>query len=92
MRVVDHHVSCGATHITQRIGEEHLAVEALKRGIALKEQHPGVTQHRRSGLHLALLAVQFELVGRGVMLQFLARLKRVAAGCHHWLLIDWRKP
>src|ERR1039457_5876360 len=30
VRVVDHHAGCGATHITQSIGEKNLTVEKLE--------------------------------------------------------------
>ncbi len=36
MRVVDHHALRGAVGVPHRIGEKHLAVEALKGGIDLK--------------------------------------------------------
>src|SRR5215468_6762984 len=55
MGVVNHDPLRRAPHITQRLGEKHLAIEPLERRIALKKQHPRVTQHRRSRLHLALL-------------------------------------
>jgi len=45
MRVVDHHALDGATHVSQRIGEKHLAIEALERGVDLEEQHARVAQH-----------------------------------------------
>src|ERR1039457_4789976 len=45
----------GATHVTQRIGEKHLAVESPEGGVALEEQHPRIAQHGGSGLHPALL-------------------------------------
>src|SRR3984957_1996905 len=32
VRVIDHHPSRGATHVTQRIGEKHLAVETPEGG------------------------------------------------------------
>src|SRR5450432_2908119 len=47
VRVIDHHSRCGATHVTQRIGEKHLAVETPEGWVALEEQHPRVTQDRR---------------------------------------------
>ena len=39
VRVVDHHALRRTAHVTQRIGEENFAVEALERGIDLEKQH-----------------------------------------------------
>jgi hypothetical protein len=69
----------GATHVTQRIGEKHLAVESPEGGVALEEQHPRIAQHGGSGLHPALLGAQFEIVGRRVMLHLLAGRKIILA-------------
>ena len=52
VRVIDHHAGRAAAEVSERVGEEYLAVEALKGWIELKEQHPRVTQHGRGGLHL----------------------------------------
>jgi hypothetical protein len=79
VRVIDHDAGCGATQITQRIGEKHFAVETPEGGIALEEQHPRVAQHRRRGLHLAFLAAQLELMRRRVVLHLLARRKIILA-------------
>src|ERR1700693_1518391 len=79
VRVIDHDASGRATHETQRLGEKHLAVETPKVWITLEEQHPRIAQHRRRGLHPAFLAAQFEIVGRRVMLNFLARRKIILA-------------
>src|SRR5216683_7039428 len=38
MGVVDHHALHHATHVAQRIGEKHLAVESLEPGADLEEQ------------------------------------------------------
>src|SRR6516225_9223217 len=69
MRVIDHHAGRGAAHITQRFGQKYLAVETLERRITLEEQHARIAQHGRSGLHLAFLAGQFQLMRRGVVLK-----------------------
>src|SRR5229473_8412744 len=45
MRVIDHDAPSGAGEVTECLGEKHLAVETLKRRVALKEQHPRVAQH-----------------------------------------------
>src|SRR5471030_907593 len=79
MRVIDHHASGRATHESQRLGEKHLAVETPEVWITLEEQRPRIAQHRRCSLHLALLAAQLELVGRCVVLKFLARRERILA-------------
>src|SRR5208283_3854326 len=62
VRIVDHDAGAGASHVTQRVGEKHLTVEALKRRVTLKEQHPRVAQDSRGGLHLALLAGESDFV------------------------------
>src|SRR5476649_873148 len=59
VRVIDHHSGRGATYVTQRIGEKHLAVETPEVGVALEEQHSRIAQHRRCSLHLAFPAAQF---------------------------------
>ena len=41
---------------------EDFAIEALKRCVALKEQHARVAPHGRSGLYFAFLSSQFECV------------------------------
>src|ERR1700693_829933 len=38
MRVVDHHALHHATHVAQRIGEKHFALESLEPGVDLEEQ------------------------------------------------------
>jgi hypothetical protein len=45
MRVVDHHALDHAARISQRVGQKHLAIEALKRGIDLEKQHTRIAQH-----------------------------------------------
>jgi len=70
--VVDHDALRAATEIPQRFGEEDFAIEALKRCVALKEQHARVAQHGRSGLYFAFLSSQFECMRRSIVLQFLA--------------------
>jgi hypothetical protein len=72
VRVIDHDASCGATPVTQRIGEKHLAVETPEVWVTLEEQHPRIAQHRRCSLHFAFPAVQFELVRRRVVLNLFA--------------------
>src|SRR6202162_3751101 len=79
VRVIDHDASCGATPITQRIGEKHLAVETPEVGVALEEQHSRIAQHRRRGLHFAFPAAQFHLVRRRVVLNLLAWRERIMA-------------
>ena len=79
VRVIDHDASGRATHESQRLSEKYLAVETPEVWITLEEQHPRIAQHRRCGLHLALLAAQLELVGRRVMLNFLAGRKIILA-------------
>ena len=37
VRVIDHDADRGATHVTQRIGEKHLAVETPEGGVALEK-------------------------------------------------------
>ena len=96
MRVIDPDASRRAGKVTECLGEEHLAVETLKRRVALKEQHPRVAQHPRRSLHLALLAGQLDFVrGRperickpDLMLQFLARLEAILARRHDRRLSD----
>ena len=68
MRVVNHDALHHAAHVAQRVGEKHLAVESLERGIDLEEQQARITQHRRSGLRLVLPAAHFDGVRRGVVL------------------------
>lgn len=70
--VVDHDALRAATEIPQRFGEKDFAIEALKRCVALKEQHARVAQHGRSGLYFAFLSSQFEFMRRSIVLQFLA--------------------
>ena len=88
MRVIDHDAGRAAREVPQRLGEKHLAVKTLEARVALKEQHPRITQHGRRGLHLALFATQSDFVRRGVMLQLLARGELVTAGSHHRRLPD----
>src|SRR6516225_6682297 len=79
VRVVDHDPLRDAAQVAQRLGQKHLAIEALKTWIALEKQHPRITQNRRGGLHLALLSGQLELVRRRVMLELLSGLEGVLA-------------
>ena len=88
VRVIDHDAFARAAEVAHRIGQKHLAVETLKRRVALKEHHPRVAQHARCGLHLALLAGQLDLVRRRVMLHLLARLEVVLARRHNGRLPD----
>src|SRR5450759_3959783 len=60
MRVVDHHALRSAAHVAQRIGEKHLAIEPLERGMDLEKQHARIAQHRRGGLCLVLPATHFD--------------------------------
>src|SRR5438105_6264805 len=77
VRVIDHHPSGRATHVSQRLSEKNLAVETPEVWITLEEQHPRVTQDSRCGLHLPLLAAQFEFVGRCVVLNLFTRRERI---------------
>ena len=86
--VVDHHASRHSPEVAQGFGEKHLAVETLKGGIHLEEQHARIAQDRRGRLHLAALAAQLELVRRGVVLNFFAWLEMVVSGRHDGLLSD----
>src|SRR5205807_6253831 len=86
--VVDEHASRRAPEVAQGFGEKHLAVETLKGGIHLKEQHARIAQDRRGRLHLAALAAQLELVRRGVVLHFFAWLEMIVSGRRDGLLSD----
>ena len=88
MRVVDHHALHGAAHVTQRIGEKHLAIEALKRGIDLEEQHARVAQHSRGGLRLVLAPAHLDQVRRRVVLHLHTRLEVILARRHNRRLAD----
>lgn len=92
VRVIDHDTGGGATQVTQRLGEKHLAVEALKGGVALEEQRPRITQHRRCGLHFAFPAAQFEFVWGRVMLHLLAGREIILARGHRRRLPDSMPP
>src|SRR5215472_15247633 len=65
--VVDHDALRAASEIPQRFGEKDFAIEALKRCVALKEQHARVAQHGRSSLHFAFLPGEFEFMGRSIV-------------------------
>jgi hypothetical protein len=67
--VIDHDPTADAAEKTQDIGQEHLAIEALERGVALKEQHPRVAQDGGCRLRRLLLAGDLNPMWRGVMLQ-----------------------
>jgi hypothetical protein len=88
VRIVDHDAFAGAAEVAHCIGQKHLAVKTLKRRVALKEQHPRVTQHTGCGLHLPFLAGESDLVRRGVVLHLLARLEVVLARRHDGRLPD----
>ena len=88
MRVVDHHALGRAACIAQRVGEKHLAVESLKRGIDLEEQHARITQHRRGSLRFVLPAAHFHFVRRRVVLHLYARLEVILARRHDRRLPD----
>ncbi len=62
MRVIDHHAFDSASHVSQRIGEKHLAIEPLKRGTDLEKQQARITQHRRGGLRLMFPAADLDFV------------------------------
>jgi hypothetical protein len=62
-----------------RVAAKYPAIETPEVWITLEEQHPRIAQHRRGGLHLALLAAQFEFVGRRVVLNLLTRRERILA-------------
>src|SRR5262249_24919689 len=80
VRVVDQDALGRSAKVAQRLGQEDFAVETLERRVTLKEQHPRVTQHGRGGLDVALLAGDFGLVRRSVMLQFFSGLEVIVAG------------
>ena len=82
MRVVDHHALGSAAYVTQCVGEEHLAIEPLKRGVDLEEQQVRVAQYRRSGLRFVLPAAHLDCVWRGIVLQLDARLEMILARGH----------
>ena len=67
--VIDHDPTANAAEKTQRVGQEHLAIEALERGIALKEQHPRVAQDGGCRLRRLFLAGDFNQMWRGIMLK-----------------------
>jgi hypothetical protein len=92
VRVVDQHAGRSAREVTQRVGEEHLAVKTLKGRVALKEQHPRVTQHGRGGLYLALLAGQLHFVRGSVVLHLLAGREVVPAHGRDGRLADAMPP
>ena len=85
-------LGCGTTCIAQRLVEKYLAVKTPEGGIALEEQHPRIAQHRRGGLYPAFLAAQFELVGRRVVLQFLAGRKVILSRRRGWRVADSVPP
>jgi len=88
MGVVDHHSLHDAVHIAHRIGEKHLAVESLKGGVDLKEQHARVTEHGRGSLRFILPAADFHFMRRGVVLHFHAGLEVILARGHNRRLPD----
>ena len=88
MRVVDHHALRRAVHVAHRIGEKHLAVEALKGGRDLKEQHARITEHGRGGLRFILPAADFHFVRRSVVLHFHAGLEVILARGYNRRLPD----
>ena len=88
MRVIDHHPFRRAVHIAHRIGEKHLAVEALKGGVDLKEQHARITEHCRGGLRFILPAAHFHFMRRRVVLHLHAGLEMVLARGHNRRLPD----
>ena len=88
VRVIDHHALRRAVHIAHRVGEKHLAVESLKGGGDLKEQHARVTEHGRGGLRLILPATHFHFMRRGVVLHLHAGLEVILARGHNRRLPD----
>jgi hypothetical protein len=88
MRVVDHHAFHRAAHVTQGVGEKHLAIETLERGIDLEKQHARIAQHRRGGLRLVLPAAHLDFVRRRVVLHLHARLEVILARRHDRCLPD----
>jgi hypothetical protein len=75
-------------HPSQRIGEKHLAIEALERGVDLEEQHPRIAQHPGGRLRLVLPAADLYLVRRGVVLHLHARFEMILARGHDGQLSD----
>ena len=67
--VIDQDPTANPSEKTQGVGQEHLAIEALERGVALKEQHPRVAQDGGCRLRRLLLAGDLNPMWRGVMLQ-----------------------
>ena len=88
MRVVDHHALDSAAHVAQRLGEKHLAIEPLERGVDLEEQHARVAQHRRGGLRLVLPAAHLDGVRRRVVLHLHTRFEMILARRHERCLSD----
>ena len=88
MRVVDHHALDHAAHVAQRIGEKHLAIEPLKRGVDLEKQQARIAQHRRGGLRLVLPAAHFDGMRRRVVLHLHARIEVILARRHDRGLAD----
>src|SRR5215831_1116311 len=90
--IIDHDPPANAAEKTQRVRQENLAIEALERGVALKEQHPRVAQDGGSGLRRLLLAGDLNPMWRGVMLQLFGWLKIVNPRRQLRLLADAVTP
>jgi hypothetical protein len=92
MSVVNHDAGGGAAKVSQGVGQKDFAVETLERRVTLKEQHPRVTQHGRGRLDVALLACDFGLMRRGVVLQLLSGLEVILAGRNFGFLANAMAP
>jgi len=92
VRVVNHHAFGGTAEVAESVGQKDFAVKPLERRVTLKEQHPRITQHGRGGLDVTLLAADFGLVWRGVVLHLLCRLEVIMAGGDFGRLPDATTP
>src|SRR6266851_4798969 len=86
--VVDHDPLGGPAEVLERVGQEGLALETLKPGDALEEDHPRVTQHGGGRLDETLLPPDHDFVRRGVMLALLSGLEGVLPRGDGRLLAD----
>jgi hypothetical protein len=68
MGVVDHAGLAGAPDVTEGVGEEDLAGEAVESGVHLEEQHPGVTEDEARGLDLSQVACETKTMRGGIVL------------------------
>jgi hypothetical protein len=92
VRVVDHAGLGGTAEVGDRLGKEDLALEAGEAGVDLEEDHPGVAEHQRGGLHVFERASDLGPVRRGVVLHLLAGGEVVAARRQLRLVADSMAP